>query len=186
MRLYVSDGAEVLDMTYGRGVFWRLIPDTYNITKNDLDPDRGDFSYDFTSLPDEWTDKFDCVVLDPPYLYTGGFETLKDSIDRGYNNKARAASGIHGVARVHQMYALAMVEAYWALKKGGIFIVKCQDQVMSGRQVWMHAEMTRLAEILGFKVLDQFVLMQNGTPTMRHEVQQHGRRNHSFFLVFKK
>lgn len=187
LRLYCDPGDEILDMTYGRGVFWADIEDgLYNVTKNDIDPDRGDTDYDFCDLPEDWGDAFDCVVLDPPYLYTGGFATLKDSIDRGYMNKKRASDGIHGVARVHQMYALAMVEAYRVLRKNGIFIVKCMDQVMSGRQTWMHSELQRLAEILGFKPLDQFVLMINGQPTMRHTTQDHARRNHSFFLVLEK
>jgi hypothetical protein len=187
LRLYVEDGGEVLDATYGRGVFWRSVPeDKYRVTKNDLYPGRGETHYDFQDLPEEWTGKFDCVVLDPPYLYTGGFRTLKDSIDRGYKNKERSESGIHGVPMVHQMYAMGMIEAYRVLKAGGVFIVKCMDQVMSGRQTWMHSEMFRLGEILGFKVVDLFVLMINGAPTMRHETQVHARRNHSYFLVLNK
>ncbi len=187
LRLYVDDGTDILDMTYGNGVFWRHIADDrYHVTKNDLDRDRGDVSYDFRSLPASWNGIYDAVVFDPPYLYTGGFNTLRDSIDRGYGNRARAQSGIHGVAAVHQMYALGFVEAYRVLDRGGVFIVKCMDQVMSGKQTWMHTEMQRLAEILGFKVKDLFIMMANGTPTMRHAIQKHARRNHSYFLVFIK
>jgi tRNA G10 N-methylase Trm11 len=187
MRLYVPEGSKVLDMTYGRGVFWKNIDKTkYTLTMNDLDPDRGVTSYDAADLPDEWEGYFDAVVYDPPYLYTGGFRTLKKSIDKGYKNKVRASKGISGVARVHQMYAKAYIEAYRVIKKKGIFIVKCMDQVMSGRQTWMHSEMQRLAEILGFKSKDLFVMVANGTPTMRHKTQKHARRNHSYFLVFIK
>jgi tRNA G10 N-methylase Trm11 len=187
MRLYVADGADVLDMTYGNGVFWRQIPDDrYNVTKNDIEDGRGSTSHDFRELPSDWDENFDTVILDPPYLYTGGFRTLRDSIDRGYRNRERARSGIHGVAAVHQMYAQAYIEAYRVLKKGGFLIVKCMDQVMSGKQTWMHTEMQRLAEILGFKNKDLFVMVMNGTPTMRHNIQKHARRNHSYFLVLIK
>lgn len=187
MRLYVADGADVLDMTYGRGVFWRNIPDDrYNVTKNDIEDGRGDTSHDFRALPAAWDESFDTVILDPPYLYTGGFATLRDSIDRGYRNRERARSGIHGVAAVHQMYAQAYIEAYRVLKRKGFLIVKCMDQVMSGKQTWMHTELFRLAEILGFKAKDLFVMVMNGTPTMRHNIQKHARRNHSYFLVLTK
>ena len=187
LRLYLDDGAEILDMTYGNGVFWRQIPDDkYTVTRNDIETGRGDRSYDFRELPANWDENFDGVILDPPYLYTGGFATLQDSIDRGYRNRERARSGIHGVAAVHQMYAQAFIEAYRVLKKGGFLIVKCMDQVMSGKQTWMHTEMQRLAEILGFKNKDLFVMVMNSTPTMRHNIQKHARRNHSYFLVLTK
>ena len=187
LRLYLDDGAEILDMTYGTGVFWRQIPDDkYTVARNDIDPGRGDTHYDFRALPAAWNESYDAVILDPPYLYTGGFRTLRDSIDRGYRNRERARSGIHGVAAVHQMYAQAYIEAYRILKKGGFLIVKCMDQVMSGKQTWMHLEMQRLAEILGFKNQDLFVMVMNGTPTMRHDIQKHARRNHSYFLVLIK
>ncbi len=154
LALYVPPPALVLDMTYGRGVFWRKVKnvefgidpynknyfdwlrssdyDGYTLFANDIDPDQGTFSFDFRELPLEWTEQFDAVVLDPPYLYQGGIETLKDSIDRGYKNKERSRSGIHGVALVHQLYAAGMSEAYRVLRRKGALIVKCMDQVMSG------------------------------------------------------
>ena len=187
LRLYLDDGAEILDMTYGNGVFWRQIPDDkYTVTRNDIETGRGNRSYDFRELPANWDENFDAVILDPPYLYTGGFATLRDSIDRGYRNRERARSGIHGVAAVHQMYAQAYIEAYRVLRRDGFLIVKCMDQVMSGKQTWMHTELSRLGEILGFKVKDLFVMVMNGTPTMRHDIQKHARRNHSYFLVLVK
>jgi len=187
LRLYLDDGAAILDMTYGNGVFWRQIDDDkYVVTKNDQEPGRGDLNHDFRQLPASWDESFDAVVLDPPYLYTGGFATLRDSIDRGYRNRERARSGIHGVAAVHQMYAQAFIEAYRVLKRKGFLITKCMDQVMSGKQTWMHLELQRLAEILGFKNKDLFVMVMNGTPTMRHNIQKHARRNHSYFLVLNK
>jgi len=206
LALYVPPPALILDMTYGRGVFWRKVEqefavhyiggdldrprtmheELYLVVANDIDSELSNTHYDFRSLPEEWADRFDAVVLDPPYLYQGGIETLKDSIDRGYKNKERSRSGIHGVALVHQLYAAGMSEAYRVLRRKGILIVKCMDQVMSGKQVWMGWEMQRLAETLGFVSEDLFVLVNKSTPTMRHKVQDHARRNHSYFLVFKR
>lgn len=199
LKLYVKPPAFVLDMTWGNGVFWSKIPNRtflhipasyvgYYIYANDIDPNRGMYHYDFRKLPEDWAGIFDAVVLDPPYLYTGGFRTLKDSIDRGYNNRARAETGIYGVKAVDQMYNDGIKEAYRMLKVGGVLILKCQDQVMSGKQVWAHEIYGHYAEDAGFLKEDLFILMQNGMPTMRHkpEKQKHARKNHSYFIVFRK
>ena len=187
LELYVEKGAKVLDTTWGRGVFWKLIPEgDYDVTKNDIDPDRGDTHHDFAALPTRWRESFDCVVLDPPFLLTGGWQTLKKSIDRGYQNKARAAKGVAGAAKVMQMYAGAYVEAHRVLKDKGVFVVKTMDQVESGKQQWMSVRLLQLADLLGFDSLDWFIMVNSNTPTMRHEKQVHARRNHSHWLIFKK
>ena len=65
--LYVPESSRVLDMTYGKGVFWKLVDESqYNLVRNDIEPDRGDMSADFCNIP--FDDKtFDAVVFDPPY-----------------------------------------------------------------------------------------------------------------------
>jgi len=96
--------------------------------------------------------------------------------------------GIYGVAAVDALYYAGMKEAHRVLDANGILIVKCMDQVMSGKQEWGHIKYHNYGTELGFKAEDLFVLMQNGQPTMRHkpEQQKHARRNHSYFLVMRK
>jgi len=186
LEVYVPDGSIVLDATYGTGVFWRKVDETkYHLTKNDLDPSRGDTHDDFRHMPQKEC-TFDAVVLDPPYLYVGGFKTLKDSIDRGYQNAARALGGIVGADAVNQMYADGMMEAWRILKPGGVLIVKCMDQVESSRLRSAIAILVPIAKLMLFELLDIFVLVQRGKPCMRHPYQMHARRNHSYFLVLKK
>jgi len=189
LRLFVPKMSRVLDLTYGRGVFWKKVnKQDWILTENDIDPARGSVHYDFRSLPDAWEGQFDAVIFDPPYLYVGGFHTLKRSLDRGYRNKERAMAGIYGVAAVDQMYLDGMWQAHKVLRKRGILICKCMDQVMSGEQVWQHITYHDYGRMLGFKNVDLFVLVSPQTPTMRHppEQQQHARRNHSYFLVMRK
>jgi hypothetical protein len=188
-KLYIPKKSRVLDTTWGNGVFWKKMDlKEFDVYQNDLDPERGKYHYDFRSLPEAWDGIFDAVIIDPPYLYTGGFKTLKTSIDKGYNNKARNEMGIHGVDAVDKLYYDGMKESYRLLKPKGILIVKCQDQVMSGKQVWGHVTYMNYAEKIGFENEDLFVLVQKNQPTMRHkpEQQKHARRNHSYFLVFRK
>lgn len=191
LHLYVHPPAILLDMTWGNGVFWKKVNmQDYTVFANDLDKERGDTHYDFRSLPVEWEGQFDGVVLDPPYLYTGGFKTLKSSIDRGYNNKKRSVEqGIYGVKAVDEMYFAGIREAFRVLKPKGILFLKCADQVMSGEQCWAHEVYGRYAvESVGFKKEDLFILMQKNMPAMRWppEMQDHARRNHSYLLVFKR
>jgi tRNA G10 N-methylase Trm11 len=185
LRLYVLAGSKILDMTYGTGAFWKKVnKDNYTLIKNDIDPLRGDYHENFrnTSWPDN---SFDTVILDPPYLYVGGFATLKDSIDRNYNNRERAKD-IRGVIAVDKMYEDAIKEASRLLKHKGILILKCMDQVMSGKQVWAHIVYLHMAETLGFRSEDLFVMVQKNRPTLRHKYQKHARRNHSYFLVLRR
>jgi DNA modification methylase len=153
---------------------------------NDIDSEKGEFHYNFGNLPEDWIEQFDAVVLDPPYLLTGGFKTLKDSIDRGYGNRERASRGIKGVVGVVQMYAKGALEAHRVLKPKGIFIVKTMDQIESGKQQWLSIRLITLFDLLGFDSVDWFVITMPGMPTMRHDKQDHARRNHSYFLVFRK
>jgi len=44
-------------------------------------------------------------------------------------------------------------------------------------------ELIQLLELLGFAIVDLFVLVQSTIPAMRDSRQQHGRKNHSYALV---
>jgi hypothetical protein len=189
IELYVPAGSVVADVTWGRGVFWKKRPDllrSRRVLGSDLDRTKGDVTADFRHLPYP-TGSLDALILDPPYLYVGGFKTLKLSIDAGYNNRGRAlVQGIFGVGAVNLMFYQAICEAERVVKPRGILIVKCMDQVMSGKQEWQHVTVMDYMNNLGFENLDLFVLVQKGQPTMRHKVQVHARRNHSYFMVGRR
>lgn len=187
LRLYVAPGSKVLDTTYGNGVFWKLVPPgDYKVTKNDLDQHRGTTHHDATHLPARWRERFDCAVVDFPYLGVGGVETLKDSIDKGYKNRARAARDQSGIGAVRRLYAQAICEAWRVLRRSGILILKVMDQVESGQQNFLSNDVMELCSILGFRVEDELIYVSKNTPTMRHEHQIHARRNHSSWVVARR
>ena len=65
--LYVSKGSIVADVTYGRGVFWRQVPeDSYEVLPTDI---QG--GVDCRDLPYE-DGEIDCLILDPPYMHSPG------------------------------------------------------------------------------------------------------------------
>ena len=185
--MFVEDGSDVLDMTFGLGVFWKQLDQSkYKLIRNDIDASRGDIHEDFRkmSLPSEY---FDAVVLDPPYASRGGVRGIKPSIDRGYNNHAKAFQlGIVGNAKTMQFYRDGMTEACRLLKDGGLLFVKCMDEIMSGKQHRNHITILNFALEMGLTDVDMFILLQKTTPTMRHTYQLHARKNNSFLWVFGK
>lgn len=181
LKLYAPLGSRVLDMTFGKGVFWRNVPQGgYLLTSNDL-IQPADMHEDFRrmSFPDQ---SFDVVVLDPPYAYSPK-STVKESIAGcyGLNNSV----DISNMQKVLELYEGGISEARRLLTKNGILIVKTQDIIQSNRQWWMHCKMMNQP---GFLCEDLFVLVQDSIPASDPKWinQAHARKNHSFFVVLRK
>jgi tRNA G10 N-methylase Trm11 len=186
LSLYVKEGSDILDMTWGLGVFWKGVDlSKYKLVRNDIDITRGDVHYDFRNT--EFSDgSFDVVILDPPYARSSG-SPMKASVDRGYNNWSRVfEQGIVGNEAIMKFYADGAKEAYRLLRKKGVLFVKCMDEINSGKQYRNHIRIWKDALAMGFIDLDMFTLVQKSIPTMRHPYQLHSRKNNSFLWVFRK
>jgi hypothetical protein len=182
-RLYIPQGAKVLDATFGKGVFWAKLngsATSLKLTTNDI-ADGAQHHQDFRKLsfPDE---TFDVVVLDPPYTYSPK-GTIKPSIADCYG--LNDSPDISCMKKVWELYRDGIHEAHRVLRTGGILIVKSQDCIQAGKQWWTHVAVMRSK---GFICEDLFVLVQNVTPAMdpKWKTQRHARKNHSFFAVLKK
>lgn len=183
LSLYVKPGSTVADVTYGKGVFWRKIPgDAYNLLHSDIQSgvDCRKLSYEDTTI--------DCVVFDPPYMHTpGGTAHVGHQNYEGYykNNLANSEKKYHEA--VLDLYFTAAREAWRVLREGGVYIVKCQDEVCANQQRLTHVELINELQGYGFVTEDLFVILRNGRPGVsRLLTQAHARKNHSYFLVFLK
>jgi len=183
MGLYVPRGSIVADVTYGRGVFWRSVePDLYDVRATDLKD-----GVDCRSLP--YPDaSLDCVVFDPPYMHTPG--GTAHSGHQNYENYYRN-NAITNEKKYHEavldLYFRGAAEAYRVLKPKAVFIVKCQDEVCANKQRLTHVEIINELERIGFITEDLFVLVRRNRPGVSRVLQQrHARKNHSYFLVFRK
>ena len=183
LSLYVSPGSTVADVTYGRGVFWQKVPDSaFHLLATDLSTgtDCRDLPYDDESL--------DCVVFDPPYMHTpGGTAHVNHQNYEGYykNNQAKSNKKYHEA--VLDLYFSAAREASRVLRKGGIYIVKCQDEVCANQQRLTHVELIVEFTNYGFVAEDLFVVVRTGRPGVSRLLKQaHARKNHSYFIVFIK
>jgi ParB family transcriptional regulator, chromosome partitioning protein len=175
--LYAPKGAVIADLTYGKGSFWKKIDkNDYTALVSDIKPGFNvDARIDFRSLP--YRDgSVDVVMLDPPYL--SGGDTVVGHINKQYSCDSRTSH--QGIIR---RYAAGIVESARVLKKNGKLFVKCQDETVSGKQHFSHIELIRLLEMLGFRLLDLFVLTAPNTPCMRHDYQKSARKNHSYLIV---
>ena len=83
------------------------------------------------------------------------------------------------------MYYNSLKEFYRILRDGGIVIFKCQDQVSSGRQHFVHVWIMNKAMNLGFYPKDLFILLSKNRLT-DNRMQQHARKFHSYYWVFQK
>ncbi|MCB0074011.1 MAG: hypothetical protein KDE20_21235 [Caldilineaceae bacterium] len=183
MSLYVEPGSTVADVTYGKGVFWRRVPeDAYRLLATDLEA-----GVDCRDLPYPG-DSIDCVVFDPPYMHTpGGTAHVNHQNYEGYyrNNQVDSNKKYHEA--VLDLYFTAAREAWRVLHDGGVYIVKCQDEVCANRQRLTHVEIINELEKYGFITEDLFVVVRRGRPGVsRMLTQAHARKNHSYFVVFIK
>jgi hypothetical protein len=183
LSLYVELGSTVADVTYGQGVFWRKVPeDAYKLLASDLSGgvDCRELPYDSGSI--------DCVVFDPPYMHTpGGTAHVNHQNYEGYykNNQANSEKKYHEA--VLDLYFTAAKEAWRVLREGGIYIVKCQDEVCANQQRLTHVELINELQQYGFVTEDLFVVVRRGKPGVsRLLAQAHARKNHSYFIVFLK
>lgn len=196
LQLHVPKGSKVADVTWGRGVFWKKVPkDSYEVLGTDIS-----MGVDCRNLP--YSDKsLDCVVLDPPYME--GFYRKKNShkagsgthsgLSQAYSNGDEVNSDTENTgtkkwhAAVTDMYFKASIEAYRVLRKKGVLIIKCQDEVSAGKQWFTHIEIVNELEKMGFYSKDLFVVVRTNKPAVSRLIKQvHARKNHSYFLVFIK
>jgi len=185
LSLHVPKGSRVADVTFGRGVFWKKVnKELYSILPSDLKS-----GIDFRKLPYP-NSSLDCVVIDPPYMHSTGRKAHQghQNFENYYQNNAKPLqNGPKYHEAVLQLYYDGAKEAFRVLRDEGIFIIKCQDEVCANTQRLTHVEIINEMSKLSFYCLDLFILIRNGLPGVSRLIKQvHARKNHSYFLVFRK
>lgn len=206
--LHMPDGGVIADVTYGKGAFWTEVDlSRYTLLASDVaaKPQRKELSQieirdgvDCRDLPYDDA-SLDGLVLDPPYMegfYRGDTEHLAGggthaAFRHHYSNGRATAVPEEGAPKWHDavvdMYVRAGWEAERVLKKDGIFIVKCQDEVSANKQRLTHVELITAYESMGFYTKDLFVVVRSNKAGVSRLIKQaHARKNHSYFLVFQK
>lgn len=172
---YLTKEGRTLDPTFGLGTFWkRWRPD--NLTATDILIEYGTVCVDFRSMP--WADDtFDQITLDPPYKLNG---TPTAAVDHRYG-----VDVVQSWQERHQLIRDGIVECSRVLKRGGHLLLKCQDQVSSGKVRWQTFEFASFAGFYGLDLVDRFDMLgtSRAQPSGRRQVHAHGRP--STLLVFE-
>lgn len=176
LRLYNDGNPFGVDCTYSKGVFYRKIPQP--LLKFDVAPQHPDVveaSADNLPLEDG---SVQSIMFDPPFKASNS--KVKGIIEKRF-------TAFPSFELLWMFYGRSMREFHRVLGPNGIFVIKCQDGVSSGKNNWSHYEVERMAREIGFSQLDMFILGSKNvlmSPNMVN--QKHARKNHSFFLVFRR
>jgi len=175
LKLYAKPECTIADVTYGKGVFWKKVDKTlYNLLLSDIL-----IGVDYNNLPYH-NNLIDVLILDPPYMGHSGGKNYSPA--RNYNVNIKK----YDPKYIEILYFGGIDEAHRVLIKNGILIIKCQDEIQSGKQNLNHSKIIDYCVENGFIVEDIFILVQKNKPIMRHDYQLHARKNHSYFVVFRK
>jgi len=174
---YLRDDWITLDPTYGEGTFWNAWRPR-ELVGYDLDPAKSmtGTSIDFRDLHWLHDREFPAVVFDPPYKLNG---TPDPEVDGRY--------GVDTPTRWQDRMELcrAGIRECARVLGDGYLLVKCQDQVCSGKVRWQTHDFTVVAASCGLGLVDRFdFLSYRPQPSVRRQV--HARRNSSQLLVFKR
>jgi tRNA G10 N-methylase Trm11 len=163
-------------------VFWsKVSPERYRLLATDITNGT-----DCRALPYE-DQSLDGVVFDPPYIRSpSDSQHDRQKSLRKYYGHARQ-SGVNSHEALLNFYSEAADEAWRVLRHGGVYVVKCQDEVYANRQHLTHVEIVNQLTAKGFVTKDLFVVVGTNRPPVSRLIRQvHARKNHSYFLVFIK
>jgi hypothetical protein len=176
----VPGGPVVLDVTYGKGVWWHWRrPETQmRFTAHDMKID----GVDFTALP-EADGSVDVVAFDPDYVAPGGrnTSTITDFNERyGLNDPYESPASL----QAHMNDGLA--ECARVVRPQGLILAKCTNYISSGAlQLGEHWTIEHGLS-LGLKVEDIAVCLGSPGPQPKGRGQHHFRSNSSRLIVFRR
>jgi hypothetical protein len=183
---WLMRGVETLDCTWGLGNFWaEWTPGDGCLFGTDIKPGCSPSApegVDFTDQP--WDDcEWARVVFDPPYKLNG---TPDPEVDARYGVDGR----VEWQTRM-KLIAVGFAECLRIVKIGGFVLVKCQDQVCSGKVRWqthMLYDMAMTGNWGGVAVLrDRFDLIGKArVQPMKGRKQGHAHGRGSTLLVFER
>jgi SAM-dependent methyltransferase len=172
----------ILDATVNRGRFWK--GSRRPVTGLDIDPRyRPSVLGDNTRMPFR-DESFEVVVYDPPHIPNQGRDKSKD-----FNTRfglVLRSSKENGYTFSHTFPPFVR-EAFRVLKPEGILLCKITDYIHHHRYQWAHIEFINAAREVGLVPCDCIVKVRKG-PIIdpRWKKAHHSRRQHCYWLVFRK
>jgi len=169
------------DPTYSTGNFYKngLSKPKYRFDKEPQSKEVIKATSDNLPLENEC---INTIIFDPPFIISGGsYNEAKE----GSCIIAKRFTIFESFDELKEMYSGSLKEFSRILKPEGIVIFKCQDTIASSIQYFSHVWVMYEAIKHGFYPKDLFILLAKAR-LIDGRKQQHGRKFHCFFWVFKK
>lgn len=182
LALHCAGPIEV-DPTYSKGNFYRNRPRPEHCL--DLHP-QFDFvkQADCRNLPLE-ANSFKTVILDLPFGIGSGPSLLKKT--NGQNITPGRFSCFRTSRELFSTHQAAIKEMARILSKNGVLIQKIQPVVACSVNWPTHFISIEAARENGLVFVDEFILLSKHRPISgKVKKQQHARKFHSYFYVFRK
>ncbi len=182
-KLFFRTGMKIADVTYGQGTFWKQLDmNKCKFFPSDISGEyRSIATHDCRKLPYTAT-SMDAVTLDPAWekqISGAGHEKQYHNISHGLRPP-----------EVIPFYQASMREAHRVLKCGGHLVVKCQDKVLSDRQVRWTIQIWRYAvHELGMEDVERFLLVSSRpklNPVRYTGNKHHAVKSETCLWVFRK
>lgn len=118
------------------------------------------------------------IILDPPFVITSHVESEEYHMAKygRYNT----------ITELRSNYFAMLIEAYRVLQKGGYMVIKCQNFIHGSKSYFIRNEIHEFCKTIGFKPVDEFILLSKNRFTGGVHKQRHARKFHSYFLIFQK
>lgn len=193
MQLYNNGKPFDCDMTYSIGNFYGK----FNIDGKEMEIPQPTYKFDvcpqtedtikiepFGALP-LGDNSIDSIMIDLPFVITVGPSLNEDK--KGQNIIAKRFSGYYPAVDMYKSYAHWIREAYRVLKSNGLLCFKTQATISGGINHDTPTFSKMCAMKCGFVNEDEFILTaKSRLISGKVKRQQHARKFHSSFLVFRK
>lgn len=172
---------KVLDVTYGKGVWWKWVNDLHNMDfdAHDLKDDR----VDFRSLP-ESDQSMDVVAFDPDYIAQGGRKT---STIPERNERYGLDGEYETPASLQRKIDAGLAECARVVRPQGLILQKCSTYISSGKPWPGEFHCIKAGLKLGLAIEDIVVDIGDPGPQPKREgPPKHFRSNSSRLLIWRK
>jgi len=178
--LHFPEAREVVDLTYGKGTFWKWPIDFVLIPNDKFASPDCEFREDFTATC--WPcDEFHIAVFDPPFTANG---PSKEGHQKRYGADRSQDGAPQNISDVHRLLRLGTLEACRIASEG--VIVKTQDVIESGKYHDSEGVARDALREAGWRIIDTVRFLKGRRPqpdAARGSRIQHFRNRPSVFLI---
>ena len=175
--LYLNNKGFDLDPTYSKGCFYKKQMFIEPRFKSDLLPLYDDVINSDCRVLSFKDNELNSIIFDPPFLF-------RDRKSINNDKMCNRFSYFKNYNELKDMYYNSIKEFKRVLVKKGILVFKCQD-MSDGLFYCTHNDIINMANSLGFKLKDIFILISKRKIIKDSNKQNVARKLHSYYLIFK-